>query len=259
MKATDTVLAELRKSATLPATAVAAGIAVLGCAGIALLNAVHVRDAPAAGRADLVGYTAPAEAVFSAAPLGAVGAVVLGVTAVSSEYAINSPGAGGGRQVLATLTAIPRRPELLVAKALVVALLVAATAAVALPVSLAIVHAVAGPVAADGLLARSVGAGIYWMLTALMAMAVTVFARGGVLPLIVLITNSSLVSVSVLLAKVTPLAFWLPDLAGMRLFAGDLVVGADRALDAPTGGLVMAAWTAALLAAAAAVLVRRDA
>lgn len=259
MSFAGTTAAEFRKTATLPATSVATAVSVLGCVGISALNAVHVRDALAAGRPDLVGYTSAAEAVFSAAPLGAVGAVVLGVTAISSEYAVNGPDAGGGRQILATLTATPRRLSLLAGKALVVVLLVAATAAVALPVSAAVTRALIGGPAPGGLAARSAGAGLYWVLTALMAMAVTVLVRNGVVPLIVLITNSSLVSVSVLLAKLTPLAFWLPDLAGMRLFAGELFVATEEALDPLTGALVMAAWTVALLGAAAVALVRRDA
>lgn len=255
-----TTAAELRKTAALPATAVAAAVAVLGCAGISALNARYVRDALASGRPDLVGYTTPVEAVFSTVPIGTVGAIVLGVSVISSEYAVNSPDAGGGRQILATLTATPRRLHLLAGKALVVALLVAVTAAVAIAVSLAVARVVTGSsVAMDGLLARSAGTGLYWLLTALMAMAVTVLARNGIVPLIVLITNCSVVSVSVLLAKLTPLAFWLPDVAGIGLFAGELFVAPERLLDPLTGALVMAAWTAVLLGVAAAALVRRDA
>jgi len=255
-----TAAAELRKAATQPATAVAAAVSVLGCVGISALNAVHVGDALAAGRPDLVGYTSAVEAVFSAAPLGTVGAVVLGVTAISSEYAVNSPDAGGSRQILATLTAVPRRLHLLAGKALVVVLLVAATAAVAIPLSLVLAQAlVGGSAPVEGLLARSAGTALYWALTALMAMAVTVLARNGVVPLIVLITNSSLVSASVLLAQLTPLAFWLPDLAGSSLFAGDLFFAPEQLLDPLTGALVMTAWTVALLGVAAAALVRRDA
>jgi ABC-2 type transport system permease protein len=252
--------AELRKTATLPAAAVAAAVTAVGCVGVSALNAVHVRDALAAGRSDLVGYTSPVDVVFSAAPIGTVGAIVLGVTAVSSEYAVTGAEAGGGRQIGTTLAATPRRPAVLAAKALVVALLVLAAAAVALPASAAVAHAVVGgPVAPDDLLARSLGAALYWLLTALMALAVAVLTRSGVVPLVVLIVNSSVVSVSVLLAKLTPVAFWLPDAAGMRLFTGRLFVAADRALDPVTGGLVMAAWTAVLLAVATAVFVRRDA
>lgn len=253
-------VAELRKVVTLPGAAVAAALAVLGCAGTSVLNSFHVRDRLAAGRTDLLGYTSPVDAAFSAAPLGTVAAVVIGVVAISSEYTVNSPDAGGGRQIGTTLTAAPRRLALLGAKALVVVLLVVAAAAVALPLSLSLAHAVVGgPVVVDGVWARAVGASVYWALTALMAMAVTVLTRSGIVPLIVFIANSSVVSISLLLSMVTPLAYWLPDSAGIALFSGDLHVAADRILDPVTGGLVMAAWAVALLVVAAVVLIRRDA
>jgi hypothetical protein len=90
--------------------------------------------------------------------------------------------------------------------------------------------------------------------------AITVLARSGVIPLVVLIANSSLVSVSILLTHLTPLAYYLPDLAGMRLFVADDSLGLfAEALDPLTGALVMAAWALGLLALSAAVFHRRDA
>ena len=91
----------------------------------------------------------------------------------------------------------------------------------------------------------------------LIAFAITVVTRSGIVPLIVLIVNSSLVSVSLLLTRLTPLAHWLPDLAGRRLFGGVSTV--EGGLDAVPGGLVMSAWTLALLLVAGFVFARRDA
>ncbi|WP_067971941.1 hypothetical protein [Nocardiopsis trehalosi] len=258
------VAAELRKTATLPAASAAFALGVLGTVAITLINAFGVRDALESGRTDTVAFTSAAETVFSAAPLGTVGAVVLGVVAFGSEYTTTSDGAGGGRQVTATLTAVPRRAAVLAAKAIAVVLLVGAMVAVALPVSLASAHAVIGEAApgaedAVGVASRMLGAGLYWALTALIALAVTVLSRNGVIPLIVLIVNGSLVSVSFLLTRVTPLARFLPDLAGMRLFARADLIAVEDALPPVTGGLVMAAWAVGLLAVAAAVLLRRDA
>ncbi|MFC3999186.1 ABC transporter permease [Nocardiopsis sediminis] len=257
------VAAELRKAATLPATLVAIAVAALGSLAITLLNSVNVRAAIDSGRLDTVAYTSPVEAVFAAVPMGTVGAVILGVVVISSEYTANSPDAGGGRQITATLTATPRRLTLLAAKACTAVLLVLATAAVALPACLAVAQSVIGEAgASDGLgdvVARSAGAALYWALTALMALAVTVLTRSGIVPLIVLIANSSLVSVSFLLTRLTDLAYALPDLAGMGLFAGDTRAGADGALDPLTGGVAMAAWAFGLLAVSALVLTRRDA
>jgi hypothetical protein len=258
------VAVELRKTATLPAAFAAFALAVLGPVAITLLNAVGVRDALESGRTDMLAYTSPVEAVFSAVPLGTVGAVVLGVVAIGHEYTSTGDGAGGGRQVTATLTAVPRRAVVLTAKAVAVVLLVAATAAVALPASLALANAVVGDAAsapddAAGVPARMLGAGLYWALTALIALAVTALTRSGVIPLIVLVVNSSLVSVSFLLTRVTSAARFLPDVAGMRLFARADLIAVEDALAPVTGGLVMAAWAVGLLAVAAAVLLRRDA
>jgi hypothetical protein len=258
----NAIAAELRKTATLPATFAALAVALLGPVLITLINAVAVRHALVAGRTDLVAYTSPVEAAFSAVPLGTVGAVILGVVAISSEYTSNSRDAGGGRQITATLTAAPRRARVLAAKAVAVLLLVAAVAATAIPASLALAYAVIGDAAPaattrEDVVPRALGAALYWALTGLIALSVTVVTRSGVVPLIVLIANSSLVSVSLLLSNLTPLARYLPDLAGIRLFARDSAL--DDALDPLAGGLVMAAWTIGALAVAGAVLHRRDA
>lgn len=258
-----TAAAELRKTATLRASLGAAAVAVLGSFCITMLNSFGVRDALRAGRPDLVGYTSPAEAVFSAVPLGTVGAVVLGVIVISSEYTTNSPDAGGGRQITATLAATPRRLVLLAAKAAAVAIHVLAMAAVTVPACLAVAHLIIGDAfTVDDLgdaLTRAAGAALYWTLTGLIAVAVTILTRSGIIPLVVLIANSSLVSVSILLTHLTPLAYYLPDLAGMRLFVVDEPGLFADALDPLTGGLVMAAWTLGFLALSAAVFHRRDA
>lgn len=245
MSALDAVAAELRKAATLPSMLAALAVAVLGPVALAALNATSA-DSPA---------DSPAEAALSAAPFLTVGAIVLGVVAAGSEY-------GGGRQIATTLAAMPRRVTMLAAKAAAVGLLVALAAAVALPAALLVARLVAGADAGpapNDVLGRAAGAGVYAILTALLTLAITVLTRSGVVPLIVLIANGSVVSVSFLLYKVTSLARYLPDLAGMRMVAGDQLTSIEDALGPLTGGLVMAGWAAALLAVAAAVLVRRDA
>lgn len=258
----NVLLAELRKTATLPAAWAGIGVALLGSAALTLLNASTVRGAVASGRPELVADTSPFETASAAMPLGTVGAVVIGVIAISSEYTANSADAGGGRQIAATLTATPQRIGLLIAKAITVILLVAVTAAVTIPVSLTIARAVVGDVgietvALDEAVTRALGGALYWTLTGLIAFAITVLVRSGIIVLIVLIANNSLVSIPLLLTNLTPLAHWLPDMAGRRLFGGDLIV--DGGLDALPGGLVMGAWTVGLLAIAAVALTRRDA
>ena len=255
------IVAELRKTLTLPATAVGLAVAVIGPIALAVLNAVHVRDAIASGQTDRLGYANAAEAALSAVPLGTAGAMVLGIVVISSEYTANSSDAGGGRQISTTLIAAPRRWMVLAAKAVVVVALVVVAAVVALSVALAVATAIIGDAPADSgtPFGRFFGTGLYWVLAALMALAITVLARSGVVPLIVLITNGTVVSVSFLLWKVTPLARYLPDLAGTRLFAGEAFTAVDDALPPLTGGLVMTAWTVALLVLAGVVLNRRDA
>ncbi|MEV6281879.1 hypothetical protein [Kribbella sp. NPDC051770] len=258
----DLLVAELRKTMTLPATAVALAVAVIGPIALAVLNAVNVRDALTSGQTDRVGFTSAAEAALSAVPLGTAGAMVLGIVAISSEYTANSTDAGGGRQISTTFLAAPRRWTVLAAKAVVVAALVVLAALVSLSISLAAAATIIGDAAPAGAgppIGRFFGAGLYWVLAALMALAITVLARSGIVPLIVLITNGTVVSVSFLLWKVTPLARYLPDLAGTRLFAGETFTAVDDALPPITGGLVMAAWAAALLLVAGVVLNRRDA
>ncbi|WP_017586790.1 hypothetical protein [Nocardiopsis ganjiahuensis] len=261
------VAAETRKAATLPAVFAGLAVAVLGSLAVTLLNSVSVRNAAASGNLERVVSTSPVETVFAALPLGTVGAVVLGVVAMSSEYTANSDDAGGGRQITATLTAAPGRLSVLSAKALVTVALVAVSAAVTLPAGLFLARAVIGDAAAEAaapgdVAARALGAFVYWSLTALIALALTALARSGIVPMVLLITNSSLVSFSLLLSNVTPLARYLPDLAGTGLFLGDdadSYTAFDLVLDPLPGGLVMAAWAAALLAVAALVLHRRDA
>ncbi|GAB3168324.1 hypothetical protein GCM10027059_30790 [Myceligenerans halotolerans] len=259
-----TISAELRKTVSLPAAYAAVAVTLLGSLGVSLLNASFVRRSIESGRTETVASTAAVDAVLAAAPLGTVGAVILGVVVISSEYTANSTDAGGGRQLTTTLTATPHRLTVFTAKVVAVVLLVLASAVAAIPASLAVAHRVIGDpgVASDGLadvVGRSAGAALYWMLTALIALGVTVLTRNGIIPLVVLIANSSLVSVSLLLTRLTSLAYWLPDIAGSRMFARDPGGLLDDAPDPVPGGLAMAAWAVAWLAVAAVTFARHDA
>src|SRR5699024_3039198 len=96
--------------------------------------------------------------------LGTVGAIILGVTVVSSQFAINSPDAGGGRQISATLIAVPSRLVVLASKVAVVIVVVSLTAAVTTTAGLWLVHAVvgSGPDDLRGFVTRSAGLALYW-------------------------------------------------------------------------------------------------
>ncbi|EMD24170.1 ABC transporter integral membrane protein [Amycolatopsis azurea] len=233
---------ELRKLASLRSVWASIAIGVLVPAALTFLNA---KSAAARGGNVDVGFQ---ELAF-----GVVGAVILGVVAVSSEYTVEGESAGGGRQITTSLTVVPSRRRLLIAKLAAVITAVAVLAAVSSAVTLMTVDALLGT--SD--FARLPGVVLYWVLTALLASGLTLVTRNGILPLVVLILNSSVVTVTYLLSKLTPLAVFFPDLAGVRMFV--------RRVDLPvqlapvTGGLVMAAWVAALLAVGFLVFRRRDA
>lgn len=257
-------LTELRKTATLPGAWAGMAVAVFGSVALTVLNAVTVRSAVVSGHPERVADTSPFETAFAMMPLGTVGAVVIGVIAMSSEYTAVRTDAGGGRQITTTLTAFPGRLRLLTGKALSVVVLVTAMAAVAVPLSVLVANVIIGDagteiVSVDHALRRWAGGALYWILTGLIAFAITVLTRSGIIPLIILIANSSVVSFSLLLTNLTPAAHWLPDMAGRNLFGfpADSVV--PGGLDPIPGAIVMGCWTLAALIVAGIVFRRRDA
>lgn len=265
MNAMRTLAAELHKAVTLPATWIAAGVGVGGTAALAVVNGWTVRSAYAGGRPEMVADASPFETALMPAILTmSVTAVVLGVTTMSSEYAANSTDAGGGRQISTTLAATPSRALLLAMKAVVVATLTAMLGVVAVVASVAIARAAIGghaveTVTTGAAASRLAGGTLYWVLLALIALAVATLARTGLVPLVLLIVNCAVVPLSMLLLQVTKLANWLPDLAGRELFGLPPEYVVPGGLDAATGGLVMASWAFGLLLIAGLAFVRRDA
>ena len=188
-----------------------------------------------------------------------LGAIILGVAAIGSEYTAEGEESAGSRQITTTLTAIPSRVRLLLAKVIAVAIATAVLATVAITLVFTTVHLLLGPdaPALDGdTFVRAGGAVIYWVLMALLGFGLTVLTRNGIIPMAVLVANSSAVTVTYLLAQSIPAANYLPDLAGMRMFT---TVSTSVEIAPLTGGLVMATWVVALLIAAGAVFTRRDA
>jgi len=228
------VHAELRKLLGLPPAWGALALGLVVAPVIAYLNR-HVSSVDA-------GYQ---EFAF-----GMIGVIVLGVVAVSSEYRAESAEDAGTRQIVTSLTAVPSRVQLLAAKAgaltLTVTVLAAVTAAVTLTVADAEITA-----------ARVLGAIIYWVLTALLATGITLLTRSGVVPLVVLILNTTVVSVTYLISKVLSAAGYFPDLAGSRMFIRGGHV--DLGIAPATGGLIMCGWTAVVVTAGAVAFCRRDA
>lgn len=260
-----TLLAELRKLATLPGIWIALAVTLLGTAAITALNAVMVRNAAIAGDTSSLADTSPFESGFAAMPfVGVIGAVVIGALAIGSEYTPDRAESGGARQIATSLSATPNRTLLFLAKAILVALLTLLTAVVTIPANYALAIAIIGGhgteyVTLEDALTRSLGAADYWVCMALIAFAITALARSVLIPLAVLIANSSVVSISLILTNVTPLANWLPDMAGRSLFGFPPELVVPGGLDPGPGALVMAAWAVGLLGVAGVLFHRRDA
>jgi len=246
------VHAELRKLLGLPTAWVGLVLGTLLAPVIVLLNAPYTRRAIAAGT-----LTDTSDLGIRDLGIGLIGPMVLGVVVVSSEYTSTGQDAPRSRQLTATLTAVPNRLRLLAAKTTVLVLVVAAQAAVTAAVTLTLTQVLYGDHAPALAPARVAGAILYWALTALLAYAITLITRNGIVPLTLLIINSTVVSVSYLLTKVTDVAAYLPDIVGAHMF----VRNADFPIEiAPvTAGLVMTAWVVALLAVGTVLFHRRDA
>lgn len=237
--------AELSKLATLPFVWLALAAGLIVPTGIAVITSAT---------------TAPsADTGFSELAIGVLGAIILGTAAIGSEYTAEGEESASSRQITTTLTAVPSRVRLLLAKITAVIIATGILAVLAITLVLTTVHLLLGPDApplSRDTLARAVGAVIYWVLMALLGFGLTVLTRNGIVPMAVLVANSSAVTVTYLLAQSIPAANYLPDLAGMRMFT---TIRTSVDIDPLTGGLVMTAWVLALLAGAGAAFIRRDA
>ncbi len=241
--------AELRKLFGLPTAWVGLVLGLIAAPALVFVNAPGVRRAIESGEIADLGY--------ENLGIGLLGALILGVVTVSSEYTSTGDDSPGAHQMTATLLAMPRRTRLLVAKGMALALVVAVqgalTASAAVLLTEVVLPEYAPPFAPD----RIAAAALYWTLLALLAYAVTLIFRNGVITLTVFIVNSTVVSVSYLLTKLTPWAAYLPDIVGAHMFLRGDATGVRIA--PLTAGLVMTAWVAALLAVAGYLFHRRPA
>lgn len=241
--------AELSKLISLPGTWLALFIGAFAPAIIAALDSVAQKEEIIAGistRLLEVGYIGLA--------LGVQGVIILGVLAVSSEYLTESSEAGGGQQITTSLTVVSSRLRFLLAKAGAVTVISTVLSVVAIVTTLSATHLVLGEYTPPFEGTKLLGVVCYWIFTALLAFGITVITKNGTIPLAVLIINTSFVSFSFLLSKVTKLALYLPDRVGIEMF----MFTSDRFLTPFTGGLVMFVWVAVLFIAAVVVFQRRD-
>lgn len=241
--------AELSKLFSLPGIWLAFLIGALAPAVIAALDSIAQKEEIIAGvstRLPEVGYIGLG--------LGVQGVIILGVLAVSSEYLTESSESGGGQQITTSLTVVSSRLHFLLAKAGAVTVISILLCMVAIMTTVTVTHIILGENAPVFEWSRLTGAVCYWIFTALLALGITLLTKNGIIPLAVLIINTSVVSFSFLLSKVTKLALYLPDRAGIDMF----MQMSDRFHTPFTGGLVMFAWVVVLFMAAAIVFHRRD-
>lgn len=245
------IRAELLKLLGLPTAWVGLVLGTVTAPLLTLLNAAPVRAAIEDGT---YGFTT--DLAYNSIQIGLLGATILGVVVVSSEFTPIAEDSPGARQLTTTLLAAPRRGRLVAAKGVVLTLVIVVQGTLTAVVTLLLVDAEHGGTypAAEPL--RVAGAVLEWVLLGLLAYALTLIFRNGIVTLTLLIVNAGVVSVSWLLTKVTPLGAYLPDIVGKHMYLSDF---GDVRIHPVTAGLVMTAWVAALLVLAAWLFRRRDA
>lgn len=241
--------AELSKLFSLPGIWLAFLIGALAPAFITLMDSIAQKEEIIAGVSKRL-----AEVGYIGLALGVQGVIILGVLAVSSEYLTESSESGGGQQMTTSLTAVSSRLRFLLAKAAAVTVLSVLLSIIAILAALSASYLVLGEYTPAFEQSKLLGVVCYWTFTALLAFGITVLTKNGIIPLAVLIINTSFVSFSFLLSKVTKLALYLPDRAGTEMF----MFTSDRFLTPFNGGLVMFAWVLVLFIVAAIVFHRRD-
>ncbi|TCZ80065.1 ABC transporter permease [Paenibacillus albiflavus] len=241
--------AELSKLFSLPGIWLAFFIGAIAPAVVTALDCIAVKEDIIAGVS-----TRLSEVGYIGLGFGVQGVIILGVLAVSSEYLTESSESGGGNQITTSLTAVSSRLHFLLAKACAVTVISILLCIVAIMTTVTATHLILGEYAPAFEWSRLIGAVCYWTFTALLAFGITVLTKNGIIPLTVLIINSSFVSFSFLLSRVTKLAFYLPDRAGVDMF----MLTSDKFHTPFIGGIVMFAWVVVLFIVAAIVFHRRD-
>lgn len=196
---------------------------------------------------------------FQELGFGVAGVIILGVIIISSEYFTESEESGNSRQITTSLMSVPSRLKLLLSKCVVVTISSAICAIIAIFITFVAIKLILGPYApVIGVkeVTRFIGVIYYWILTGLLAFSITVFTRHGVIPLTLLIMNTSVVTFTYLLTKITSLANYLPDMAGLRMFTE--ITGSKMNFSPLFAGTIMTIWVFSILFIAAIIFCRRD-
>lgn len=244
-------LSESTKLFTSMSTWVLAGATILLTWPMALTNAGS-SDLPADDPRLFSSEPIPLEFQgFEMAGFGYVLVVALASLWAGSEY-------GGGKQIRTTLTATPKRGRVFIAKAILLAVTVAAIAFLTMAGTIIITHAVSNSDLNTWQLSPEIwanigGVTIAWTLTALIAFAVGTLARTAILPLILI--TPLVIGIGDFLASFWDGARFLPVAAGAAMYSDP---ASGSYLPALTGGAVQALWALALLVAAGITFTRRD-
>ncbi len=196
----------------------------------------------------------PARSALTGVALGQAIVVVLAVAAVSGEY--------GTGMIHTSLTAVPKRLNMLAAKGVVVSVLVLAAGTVAVLASLVVGHLALPELTLNGpVLRAAVGSVLYLVLVALLSLGLAAVVRDAAAAMGVILCLLYLTPIVVTLVSDPD---WHDRLRKLSPMTAGLAVQATVDLAAqpigPWEGLgVLAVWSAAALLAGGAVLRLRDA
>ncbi|MGO3170126.1 MAG: ABC transporter permease [Bavariicoccus seileri] len=196
---------------------------------------------------------------FSELSVGALGAIILGGIAIGSEYVTEGEDSASGRQITTSLIAIPSRIRLLIAKfgAIALSTMVLAIFAVAsVFITFLLLNGSEVLTINADMFIRIGGVIVYWIFLALFTFGLTVLTRNAIIPISIMVINSSGVPITYLLTQMNPLATYLPDMAGQKMFTRGVDTGLELAPIA--GGAVMGVWVFVLLIIAGITFFRRD-
>ncbi|MDO5068508.1 MAG: hypothetical protein Q4D96_14610 [Propionibacteriaceae bacterium] len=217
-------------------------------------NATSVRAELAAG----IPYPDLATLGVAELLLAAAAAAVVGVVVTGSEFVSMPNELGGGRQATTTALATPSRLRTLGAKLLVVTALLGIMAGVSVWATLMAAHTGLGEYAPalDAARWTHAAASVAYVVSyGLLGFAVTALLGNGLVPLIYLVANQTVISVGYLLTLRWSWAWYLPDTAVMALMRTPPEPGQPGVAVAFATAV---AWLAVLLLGAAAVTLRRE-
>lgn len=247
------IRAEVRRLADMPAVWMTLLIAVTVPPAMTLMTSAQITRNLAGGRPGA--FIDTVDLGFAEVYMLMPCAIVFGVLAVAQEFASGPTRRGRGCERFTVHLAIPRRIHVLTLGSLVM-LGAAVVCGIALTLSYVVARITIGvPDWGPDALIRAMSLMATWAVFALLASTLAWISRSVVVPVVVLVVGSSLLPLSHLLSWVTPLARYLPDLAGSGVALRSLAI---EPLPVHVAMLTLVLWAAAAMIVSAEVVVRRD-